>query len=150
MKKAVMMIIGVIYLASIVVISIFGMRSVVHNEIIPVTKIECLNQTNEKYEVQILDDGTKLIKVKFTTPADITNMEGTMLQIDWKVYPDNATNKDIKFEYDRKTTRASIATDEGGNEVGLFLFTGKVILYDVKIIATDGSKIFDKVTIWAY
>ena len=39
MKKATLIIIGVIYIASIVLISVFGLKSVIYEEKIPVTHI---------------------------------------------------------------------------------------------------------------
>ena len=51
MKKSTLIMIAIVYIASIVLISLFGMKSVVYNEVIPVTKIECLNETDSKTEV---------------------------------------------------------------------------------------------------
>lgn len=142
-----MIIIGIVYLASIVIISIFGMRSVVFNEIIPVSKIECINVTDDKINVSE-ENNVKIIKIKYDKPANTETNEGTMVQLEWRVLPDNATTKDVKFVYD-SSPRVTFATDEAGNEVGLILFTGKVVL-PVKIMSTDGSRIYADVTIWAY
>lgn len=147
MKKAVMIIIGIVYLASIVIISIFGMRSVVFNEIIPVSKIECINVTDDKINVSE-ENNIKIIKIKYDKPANTETNEGTMVQLEWRVLPDNATTKDVKFVYD-PSPRATFATDEAGREVGLILFTGKVVL-PVKIMSTDGSRVYAELTIWAY
>ena len=51
MKKSTLVVIAIIYVASIVIISLFGMKAVVYNEVIPVTQIECLNQTDSNSEV---------------------------------------------------------------------------------------------------
>ena len=42
MKKTTMIMIGIIYVASIVIISIFGLKSVVYNEVIPVTQASAI------------------------------------------------------------------------------------------------------------
>ncbi len=147
MKKAVMIIIGIVYLASIVIISIFGMRSVVFNEIIPVSKIECINVTDDKINVSE-ENNVKIIKIKYDKPANTETNEGTMVQLEWRVLPDNATTKDVKFVYD-PSPRVTFATDEAGREVGLILFSGKVVL-PVKIMSTDGSRVYAELTIWAY
>lgn len=148
MKKATMILIGIVYLASIVIISIFGMKSVVYNEIIPVSKIECLNETDSKSEVT--DSGNKkIIKVKYTTPGNAETLTGTMVQLSWRVLPDNATTKNVKFIYDETLTRVKFIKDEKGNELGLILFTGKS-MFDVRIMSTDGTRIYQDVTIWAY
>ena len=43
MKKSTLMVIGIIYIASIVVISVFGLKTVIWDVVIPVKSIECLN-----------------------------------------------------------------------------------------------------------
>ncbi len=148
MKKATIILIAIVYLASIVIISIFGMKSVVYDEIIPVTEIQCLNKTDEKTEVTT-SGNRKLIKVKYTTPGDAESLTGTMVQLMWRVLPDDATTKGVKFVYDENLTRATFVKDEAGNELGLILFTGKVVL-NVRIMSTDGSRVYTDVTIWAY
>ena len=51
MRKSTIIFIAVIYIASIAVISLFGMKMSVYNEIIPVTSILCLNETDDNVEV---------------------------------------------------------------------------------------------------
>ena len=147
MKKSTLIMIAIVYIASIVVISIFGMKSVVYNEVIPVTKIECLNVTDDKTEVEY-DGDTKVISVQYKKPGNAENLTGTMVQLSWRVLPDNASNKKVKFVYNQ-TTRAEFVKDEAGNEVGLILFTGKVVL-NIKIISTDGTQVFEEIVVWAY
>lgn len=146
MKKATLIVIGIIYLASIVIISVFGLKSVIYNEVIPVTSIECLNETDENSTVTI-SDGKKLIKVPFTEPGDPETLTGTMVQLTWRVLPDNATTKNVRFVYDTNLTRVNFIKDDEGNELGLILFTGPTLL-DVKIVSTDGTRVFEEVTIW--
>lgn len=146
MKKINLIIIGIVFVASVVFISIFGMKIVIYNGVIPVTKIECLNKTDERSIVSE-DEYGKLIEVKFTTPGKAEDLSGTILQLTHRVFPDNATKKKVKYVYNRELTRVTMATDEGGNELGLFLFSGKCY-FKVQIMATDGSGIYDIVTIW--
>ena len=147
MKKSTLIMIAIVYIASIVIISIFGMKSVVYNEVIPVTKIECLNVTDDKTEVEY-DGDTKVISVQYKKPGNAENLTGTMVQLSWRVLPDNASNKKVKFVYNQ-TTRADFVKDEAGNEVGLILFTGKVVL-NIKIMSTDGTQVFEEIVVWAY
>lgn len=147
MKKSTLIMIAIVYIASIVIISIFGMKSVVYNEVIPVTKIECLNVTDDKTEVEY-DGDTKVISVQYKKPGNAENLTGTMVQLSWRVLPDNASNKKVKFVYNQ-TTRAEFVKDEAGNEVGLILFTGKVVL-NIKIMSTDGTQVFEEIVVWAY
>ena len=147
MKKSTLIMIAIVYIASIVVISIFGMKSVVYNEVIPVTKIECLNQSDDKTQVEY-DGDIKVISVEYKKPGNAENLTGTMVQLSWRVLPDNASNKKVKFVRNQNS-RAEFVKDEAGNEVGLILFTGKVVL-NIKIMSTDGTQIFDEIVVWAY
>ena len=147
MKKSTLIMIAIVYIASIVIISIFGMKSVVYNEVIPVTKIECLNVTDDKTEVEY-DGDTNVISVQYKRPGNAEILSGTMVQLSWRVLPDNASNKKVKFVHNQ-TTRAEFVKDEAGNEVGLILFTGKVVL-NIKIMSTDGTQVFEEIVVWAY
>ena len=59
MKKSTLIIIGLIYIASIVVISVFGLKAVVYRPVIPVTKVECLNESDEFTTVSVNNEGLK-------------------------------------------------------------------------------------------
>ncbi len=147
MKKSILVVIAIIYIASIVIISLFGMKAVVYNEIIPVTKIECLNETDSNNEVYYSGD-LKVIKVKYTTPGNAETLKGTMVQLIHRVLPDNATNKKVKYVYTENNS-VEFVKGEDGRDLGLVLIKGLVVL-KVKIMATDGSKLYTEVVIWAY
>ena len=151
MKKSTLIVIGIIYIASIVIISVFGMKAVVWDVVTPVTAIECLNETDDKSTVTINEDGNKLIKIKYEEPGKIENgiPTGTMLQLQWRVLPDNATNKQIRFVYNENLTRAEFVKMSDGSELGLILFTGKIKL-DLSIVSTDGTRITEDIVIWVY
>ena len=140
MKKATLMLIAVVYVASIVVISVLGLKSVVYNRVVPVQKIECINEPDENVDVAY-QDGKKLIKVKYID----TN---TMIQLYWRVLPDDATNKEVRFVYDRNSSRVHFEKING-KENGLVFFSGKVVL-NVRIMAADGSRVYTEVVLWAY
>lgn len=148
MKKSTLLIILVVYIASIAIINFFGMNVKLYDEIVNVTAVECLNETDKTTEVGE-SNGKKVLRVKFTTPADPTNLTGTMLQLVWRVKPDNATNKDVQFVYDTNNTRVTFYKDERGNETGLLLFSGPTML-DVQIMSTDGRRIGTSVLVWVY
>lgn len=145
MRKINLIVTGIIFVAAVVLISVFGMRIVVYNGIVPVTKVECINQTNDKVTVEI-DSYGKLIRVPFTTPGDEATLSGTMLQLEYRVYPDNATTKKVKYVYNRDLTSVKMITDEKGEELGLLLFSAPCYL-TVKIMSTDGSELYDEVAI---
>lgn len=151
MKKSTLIVIGIIYIASIVIISVFGLKAVVWDVVTPVTAIECLNETDDKSTVTINTDGKKLIKIKYEEPGKLENgiPTGTMLQLQWRVLPDNATNKEIRFVYNTELTRVNFIKNDDGQELGLILFSGKVKL-DISITSTDGTRITEDIVVWVY
>lgn len=148
MKKSTLLIILVIYVASIAVINFFGMKIKVYDEIVNVSAIECVNKTDKNCEV-IEKTDKKILKVKFSEPANATDLTGTMLQLKWRVLPDNASNKKVQFVYDETNTRVKFYQDEYGSYTGLVLFSGPTML-DVKIMSTDGLRVTTSVLIWVY
>lgn len=147
MKKSTLVVIAIVYVASIVLISLFGMKAVVYNEVIPVTAIECLNETDSQTEVYYSQD-MKIIKVQFTEPGNADTLTGTMVQLIQRVLPDNASKKAVKYSY-TENDNVEFVKGEDGRDLGLVLIKGRVVL-KVKIMATDGSKIYTEVVIWAY
>ena len=148
MKKATLIIIFAIYLGSIVLISFFGLKAKVYEEVVPVTNIECLNVSDDKTTV-IESDDIKIIKIKFDEPGNVDTLTGTMVQLLWKVSPDNATNKNIQFIYNEELENVTFVKDSSGNDLGLLVFTGKCYL-ELQIMAVDGSRVRTDVVVWAY
>lgn len=148
MKKSTLIIILIIYVASIAIINFFGMSVKLYDEIINVTAVECINKTDKNTEV-IESTDKKILKVKFTEPANATDLTGTMLQLQWRVLPDNATVKDVQFVYNTQNTRVEFYEDEKGRKTGLMLFSGPTML-DVRIMSTDGLRKYADVLVWVY
>ena len=130
MKKSVVILIGIIYVASIALVSFFGLQAKMYNEKIYVERIEILNS-----DVREKDDK------KFVAILPDDNGE-RKYQINYRVYPDNATNSKVDFVYDTQNTNVSV--DENG--VVTFKKRGAVI---VQIMATDGSGIITEIEIAA-
>ena len=151
MKKSTLLVIGILYIASIVAISVFGLKTVIWDVVIPVKSIECLNQSDDHADVSLTDDGKKFIKIKYEEPGVIEDgiPKGTMLQLLWRVLPDNATNKEVRFVYNTNLTRVNFVKNNDGKELGLILFTGKVKL-DLQIVSTDGTRVVEDIVIWVY
>lgn len=126
MKKSVVILIALIYISSVALVSFFGLQHKTFNEIIYVEKIEILN---ENYKLD--QNGEKYITIRGENK----------LQIDWRVYPDNATNKEVDFVYD--TTNTKFTVDENGV---VTCSTGKGAI-TVQIVAKDGTGIKDKIKI---
>lgn len=126
MKKSVIIIIGVIYIASIVLIGFFGMKITAYDEILYVTKIECLNQN-----ATTSSDGTLTLMFNYDSSK---SPEENVLQIEWKVYPEDASNKRVAFVYDVDSKVGSV--DKYGR-----VFLKKKGLLLVYIQSTDGSAV---------
>ena len=131
MKKSVVILIAIIYVAAIALVSFFGLQFKVFEQIVPVEKIEILNtglKENElfgKYAVVTLDE----------------NNEAKYL-IECRVYPDDATNKEISFAYDLQTKNVTV------DEKGLVTFSG-ISTVTITIAPRDGSDTSAKITIIA-
>ena len=149
MRKSTIIFIVVIYIASIAAISLFGMKMSVYNEFIPVTSILCLNETENGVEVINGEDNNTILKTKFTEPYDKNTQTGTMIQLYWRVEPDNASVKNVKFVYDENNSRVEFYKTEDGEYTGLVLFYKKSMI-DVTIMSTDGRRIYKEVSLWAY
>ena len=148
MKKSVVLLIVIIYIGSITILSLFGLKMSVYNEFIPVLSIECLNKSENGIDVNN-DDGNLILKTKFDAPYNKTTQSGTMIQIYWRVVPDNASIKNVKFIFDENNSRVEFYQTEDGEYTGLVLFYNKSMI-DVKIMSTDGRRVYKQVTLWAY
>lgn len=122
MKKSVIILIGIIYIASIVFISFFGMKMVLYNETVYVEKVECIND-----DIKENSSGEKYIILNYE--------EGLVYQIRWRVYPDNASNKEVEFVYDKQNKMAEI------NAFGAVIFKPmtRTNTLSVQIRSTDGT-----------
>lgn len=131
MKKSVVILILIIYIASIALVSFFGLDFKVFEEVIPVERVEILNpglKYNERWGNYIV----------IRPDAD-----GAMrYQIDYRVYPDEATEQSVSFAYDKQTQCATVS------ELGLVEFS-KPGNIKVQVIAMDGSGASASITIIA-
>ena len=132
MKKSVIILIAIIYIASIALVSFFGLQFKVFNEIIYSNKIEILNE-----DIKINKNGEPY--------ALATKGEDGVwrYQIEYRVYPDNVTNDAVTFSYDNNNNTVSI------DENGVVTFTKKGVV-TVQILPQDGSSnVSATLTIWA-
>lgn len=129
MKKSVVIIIAVIYGLSIIVVTLFGLQHKSFNEIVYVSQIEIIEE-NASYH----QDGSKYIMI---TPDE---SGGCQYQLVWMVTPDNATNKDVTFNYD--TQKSYVTVDENG----LVTFTNQGSV-TITITAADGTSQSDTIQI---
>lgn len=146
MKKSVLIIIGIIYVAAIVAINFFGMKIFVYNKNIDVEQIVCLNKSEADKGIVVSKytsyDGKEgvAITITFDRPANKNLMTGTMLQLDLRVLPDKATKKQLSFT-STDSENVEFFTDENGVQTGLILFYNRTSVFDVLVRATDNSNV---------
>lgn len=136
MKKSVVILIGVIYIAAIALVSFFGLQFKVFEEIVDVEFIELLDKDNK------MDYSDYLGGNYIVVPRD-ANGEASY-QIEYRVHPDNATNQGVNFVYDEVD---GISVDENG--VVKFAANSAQNMLTVIIVAKDGTNKQAKLTVIA-
>ena len=131
MKKSVIVLIALIYVASIALVSFFGLQFKVFEEVIPVERIEITNP-DQKYDPRMGD---------YYVLHPNANGEWKY-QIDYHVYPENASNVEVDFAYE-EVPYASV------DEYGVVTFTKPNTSLKIRVIATDGSNAEDTILIIA-
>lgn len=142
MKKSVIVLIAIIYVASIFVVGFFGMQIKAFDTIIYITDIECSNEN-----IITKPDKTKEIKFDYDSSKD--DMENSLI-ITYDVYPKDSTLKGsdaVKLVYD--TEHKLIAKE-------LWIVDGLAITFKSKGVLTfylkslDGSNVVETINIIAY
>ena len=105
MKKSVVILIAVIYVAAVALVSFFGIRAELLEETVYVQNIELVNKDINK------NTNPHSVVIPFRTDGP------TEYQLDWRVTPTNATNTTVIFNYDKSKTYATV------DENGLVTFT---------------------------
>ena len=131
MKKSVIILIALIYIASVALVSFFGLQFKVFEQIIPVERVEITNEVDDYND-------TWGDYVVITQP----NEKGEVrYQVNYHVYPENATNTTVSFSY--------MASPEGCatiDEYGVVSFSSMGMV-KVFVITTDGGDAQDTITI---
>lgn len=131
MKKSVIVLIALIYVLSIALVSFFGLQYKVFEEVIPVERVELLNEGLKDNDLW----------GKYVVIQADENGEWHY-QIKYRVYPDEATNNQVKFTYDTQNTAATV------DEAGVVTFTSRGMI-KVTLIPLDGSDASATITIIA-
>lgn len=126
MKKSVVILIAIIYVASIALVSFFGLQYQNFFEIVYTEQIEILGDN-----IKTSDQGEKYVVI-------FPDAEGNYsYQIQYRVHPDNATNDKVDFIYDEeKAAKSDITVDE---TAGVVTFPERGGTLKVKLVAKDGS-----------
>ena len=135
MKKSVVILIAIIYVASIALVSFFGLQYQTFFEVVYSESIELLDPN-----IKVNNKGENYIVVN-------KNAEGEFVyKIEYRLHPDNATNDKVFFSYDEgKANQLSITVSEDG--VVKFPSKGGTIV--VTVMAADGTGVSAKLKIYA-
>lgn len=108
MKKSVVVLIAIIYVAAVALVSFFGLQHLILEETIYVQRIAILNEDVKTDPT----DGSIYVVLYLDEKNE------AKYQIQYRVYPDNATNQGVNFSYDKQTPNVTV------DESGLVKFTG--------------------------
>ena len=127
MKKSVIILIAIIYVASIALVSFFGLKFKVFEEVVPVESVEILDENlkpgNENFD--------------YYTVIELDSEGKGRYQIKYRVHPDNATNQEIDFILTPMNSGdSSVPATIDENGVVQFDRQGAVI---VSVIARDAT-----------
>lgn len=157
MKKTIVIVLLVVYIASIAVVNFFGLESKVIGAVTYVTEIQCNTVTvqNENpvtvegkvfsgqkwfiFDFKPTDDGSA-----YTTDAESILGNPNAVQINYEVLPHLADNTEIKFEYDAETNADAIVFHEL-SKTFVFLKPNRGVT--VTIRATDGSNVSTQIVL---
>ena len=137
MKKSVLILILVIYVASIVVIGFFGVKVGTFNVTAYVEEIQLTNE-----EVVMDPNGVDQYIIIHFTPYNEGENNPNFVQLYYKVIPEDATFRNVTFEH-AENEKASV------NSIGTVIFTGRTTL-TIYITSTDGTNVRTKVKVVAY
>jgi hypothetical protein len=158
MKKTIVIILLVVYIASIAVVNFFGLEVKVFDGVTYVADIKCNtitvhNETPITVESKQMLGGKPLFIFDFI-PADEENPytaeaesiinNPNAVQINYEVLPHLANETSVKFEYDKETNEGSVVFHELSRTF-VFLKPNRAIT--VTIRATDGSNVSTQIVL---
>ena len=147
MKKSVIVLIGVIYVLSIFLVSFLGLKIDVYNQTIYTTGLEITNELDD-VTCKVSEENKQCVKedakgVKYAIvyyDDDLTNP--TSFQISWRVHPDDASDKNVKFIYDVDSGVATV------NSFGTVIFKKRGTV-TITVSTCDGTNISAKIKVIA-
>ncbi len=144
MKKTVIVLIGIIYAASIMLVTFYGSKTEENTlDIVPVTDIGITGEN-----VGTLEDGTKYVTLsKPLTPNSLLTY-----QIEYVLSPENATSKTVFFEIDQDFASTATVNEDGLVTIFKHDPNSFYSIIIVRIYASDNegnrvSSVSDKLTI---
>ena len=137
MKKSTIILIGLIYFASIILVGIYGLQYKTFNQIVYATSVEVINEPDKLATVEGSDEK---IKTYFVYKDKDTGLR--QFQIEWHIQPiETVTNKNVRFIYE--SGKGFTVSD-----TGLVEFTKSGVVANIKVVPDDGSDCFDIIKIY--
>ena len=135
MKKSVIIVIALIYIAAIALVSFLGLNPKVYNDI---TYVESIKVTSDREIKKI--QGEDSIHFLNEFKADGTRT----IQLYCEVKPDNATNSKVNYVLEKDNTYATV------DENGLITITESgTHIFPIFIVSDENTSISQKIVIWA-
>lgn len=158
MKKTIIILILVVYVASIAVVNFFGLEIKVFDGIEYVSNIQCDTVTVHRENEEVLQPtmyigDTPLFQFDFIPSEDgeYTDDDSSVafnpnaVELNYEIFPHLAAETDVKFEYDEEAM-AGIAVFREDLRTLIFLKEG---MFTITIKAEDGSNVSTTVKIRA-
>ena len=137
MKKSTIILIGLIYLVSIILVGVYGLQYKQFHQIVYATSVEVTN-TPDKYAT--VQSTGEQIKTYFVYKNAETGLR--QFQIDWRIEPiETVTNKNVKFVYE--SNHGYTVSD-----TGLVEFSKGGVVANITIVPADGSNCSDVIKIY--
>jgi len=158
MKKTIVIVLLVVYIASIAVVNFFGLEIKIFDGITYVQEIKCNSVTVQNENPVTLESkqmlGGKQLFIFEFIPADENNPYTTddesiinnpnAVQINYEVFPHLANETGVKFEYDKETNDGAVVFHELSRT---FVFLKPNRAVTVTIRATDGSNVATQIVL---
>ena len=158
MKKTIIILILVVYVASVAVVNFFGLEVKIHDGIVYVQSIKCdsitlLDGENEKIEAATYWSGVPIFIFDFTpsaTNGGYTKEESSIMsnpnviQLNLDVLPHNADVSSFHFEFDEEAYEDAIVFRD---DINAFVFLVPNRIITITVTSTDGSNITTTVKI---
>mgnify|MGYP002514155372 CR=1 FL=1 len=134
MKKSVIILIALIYVASIAIVGFLGLKAKSYNDVIYLESFEILSE----YKVDI-ETGSKYLVFIPTSDGDRS------IRLETRVYPENASDKKIIYALEKDCTVAAV------DENGVVTFNENItnpVSVKVYIYANQNPTISDEILIY--
>lgn len=156
MKKAIIVIIFAIYIASIAIVNFFGLEiaifdGITYVEDIEITELTVINdgdlESIDSYATRTDEDGVEVLCYRFAYKEKTDEMQANpnMVKIEYVIRPTNADNKTVDFIY---AENESVFTFYEDLQTIEFLKSNRSVVITLR--STDGSNVQKRIEILCY